>query len=99
MVKCYVARRSRRASFSEARYSVRLEPARRRQAERWETPDGETIVADLDPGIVGGCGPNLHRLVLARGTMRSTVAGALGGRDKSSNAAPPPRCAGAEKRP
>jgi hypothetical protein len=32
--------------------------------ERWETPDGATIVADLDPGIVGGYGPNLHRLVL-----------------------------------
>jgi Transposase IS66 family len=37
----------------------------RYRRERWETPDGETIVADLDPGIVGGYGPNLHRLVLA----------------------------------
>jgi hypothetical protein len=32
--------------------------------ERWETPDGETILADLDPGIIGGYSPNLHRLVL-----------------------------------
>src|SRR5712691_11267023 len=33
--------------------------------ERWETPEGKTIIAALDPGIVGGYGPNLHRLVLA----------------------------------
>jgi hypothetical protein len=33
--------------------------------ERWETPEGERIIADLDPGIVGGYGPNLHRFVLA----------------------------------
>ena len=33
--------------------------------ERWETPEGETIIAALDPGIVGGYGPNLHRFVLA----------------------------------
>ncbi len=33
--------------------------------ERWETPAGETIIAKLDPGIVGGYGPNLHRLILA----------------------------------
>jgi len=32
--------------------------------ERWETPEGETIVAELDPGIVGGYRPNLHRAVL-----------------------------------
>ena len=32
--------------------------------ERWETPDGETLVAPLDPGVVGGYGPHLHRLVL-----------------------------------
>jgi hypothetical protein len=32
--------------------------------ERWEAPDGATIIADLDPGIVGGYGPNLHRIVL-----------------------------------
>jgi len=37
----------------------------RYRRERWETPDGETIVANLDPGIVGGYGPNLNRLVLA----------------------------------
>ena len=29
--------------------------------ERWETPEGERIIAALDPGIVGGYGPNLHR--------------------------------------
>ena len=33
--------------------------------ERWETPEGERIIAALDPGIIGGCGPNLHRFVLA----------------------------------
>src|SRR5215468_5546950 len=33
--------------------------------ERWETPDGLRIIAELDPGIVGGYGPNLHRFVLA----------------------------------
>jgi hypothetical protein len=37
----------------------------RYRRERWETPDGETIIADLDPAIVGGYGPNLHRFVLA----------------------------------
>jgi hypothetical protein len=36
----------------------------RYRRERWETPDGKTIIADLDPAIVGGYGPNLHRLVL-----------------------------------
>jgi hypothetical protein len=37
----------------------------RYRRERWETPDGKTIIAELGPGIVGGYGPNLHRLVLA----------------------------------
>jgi hypothetical protein len=37
----------------------------RYRRERWETPDGRTIVAELHRGIVGGYGPNLHRLVLA----------------------------------
>ena len=37
----------------------------RYRRERWETPDGKTIIAELDPGIVGGYGPNLHRFVLA----------------------------------
>ncbi len=32
--------------------------------ERWETPDGKRLMAPLDGGIVGGCGPHLHRLVL-----------------------------------
>jgi hypothetical protein len=32
--------------------------------ERWATPDGRMVRADLPAGIVGGCGPQLHRLVL-----------------------------------
>jgi Transposase IS66 family len=32
--------------------------------ERWTTPDGRTVTADLPAGVVGGCGANLHRLVL-----------------------------------
>jgi hypothetical protein len=32
--------------------------------ERWETPDGETLIGPLAAGIVGGCGPHLHRFVL-----------------------------------
>ena len=32
--------------------------------ERWETPEGQTVIASLDPGIVGGYGPHLHRLIL-----------------------------------
>ncbi len=32
--------------------------------ERWETPAGERLIAPLDAGIIGGCGPHLHRLVL-----------------------------------
>jgi hypothetical protein len=37
----------------------------RYRRERWETPDGQMILAELDRGIVGGYGPNLNRLVLA----------------------------------
>jgi hypothetical protein len=37
----------------------------RYRRERWETPQGARIIAELDRGIVGGYGPNLHRLVLA----------------------------------
>jgi hypothetical protein len=37
----------------------------RYRRERWETPAGETLLADLAPGIVGGYGPNLQRFVLA----------------------------------
>jgi hypothetical protein len=37
----------------------------RYRRERWITPEGETIIAALAPGIVGGYGPNLHRLILA----------------------------------
>jgi Transposase IS66 family len=32
--------------------------------ERWQTPEGEAVVAELPPGVLGGCGPQLHRLVL-----------------------------------
>ncbi len=32
--------------------------------ERWGTPDGETLIAPLAGGIVGGCGPHLIRFVL-----------------------------------
>jgi hypothetical protein len=32
--------------------------------ERWETLDGQAILAELPPGVIGGCGPHLHRLVL-----------------------------------
>ena len=32
--------------------------------ERWETPDGQTLIAPLDQGIIGGYGPHLHRFVL-----------------------------------
>jgi Transposase IS66 family len=32
--------------------------------ERWATPDGRTVTADLPAGVVGGCGPKLHRMVL-----------------------------------
>jgi hypothetical protein len=33
--------------------------------ERWLTPDGETVLAPLPKGIVGGFGPELRRFVLA----------------------------------
>jgi len=33
--------------------------------ERWQTPDGKTLIAPLPAGIVGGCGPHLIQLVLA----------------------------------
>jgi hypothetical protein len=33
--------------------------------ERWETPDGERIVADLPRGIVGGFGPALRQFIAA----------------------------------
>jgi Transposase IS66 family len=32
--------------------------------ERWATPGGRTVTVDLPAGVVGGCGPRLHRLVL-----------------------------------
>ena len=36
----------------------------RYRRERWQTSDGKTIIAELNSGIVGGYGPNLHRFVL-----------------------------------
>src|SRR6059058_5049428 len=36
----------------------------RYRREHWETPDGKTLIAPLDPGIVGGYGPHLQRLIL-----------------------------------
>ena len=36
----------------------------RYRRERWETPDGERLIAPPPAGIVGGCGPHLHRLAL-----------------------------------
>jgi hypothetical protein len=32
--------------------------------ERWTTPDGRTVTADLPAGVMGGCGPHLQRMVL-----------------------------------
>src|SRR5262245_49283089 len=37
----------------------------RYRRERWVTPAGETIVAPLPTGILGGWGPNLRRFILA----------------------------------
>src|SRR5271156_405591 len=36
----------------------------RYRRERWGTPEGARLIALLPAGIVGGCGPHLHRLVL-----------------------------------
>ena len=38
----------------------------RYRRQRWLTPDGETVVAPLPPGIVGHFGPALRRFVLAQ---------------------------------
>ncbi len=37
----------------------------RYRRERWVLPSGETVVAPLPAGIVGGFGPELRRFVLA----------------------------------
>jgi Transposase IS66 family len=37
----------------------------RYRRERWVLPSGETVLAPLPAGIVGGCGPELRRFVLA----------------------------------
>ena len=39
--------------------------------ERWQTPDGKTLIAPLAAGIVGGCGPHLRRFVLGRFMFRA----------------------------
>jgi hypothetical protein len=43
--------------------AVKAEATRYRR-ERWEAADGERLIAPLPAGIVGGCGPHLHHLVL-----------------------------------
>ena len=43
--------------------ALKVETTRYRR-ERWETAEGERLIAPLPVGIVGGCGPLLHRLVL-----------------------------------
>jgi hypothetical protein len=57
---------SRRKGYEEiVVQDLALRPSvTRYRRERWETPDGQTLIAPLDPGIVGGYGPHLHRLVL-----------------------------------
>ena len=37
----------------------------RYRRQRWVTPTGETIMAPLPAGIIGGWGPNLRRFILA----------------------------------
>ena len=32
--------------------------------ERCETPEGQSILRRPSAGVIGGCGPHLHRLVL-----------------------------------
>jgi Transposase IS66 family len=45
---------------------LRLEVAVvRYRRERWETPEGERIVAALPPGIIGGFGPEARRFIAA----------------------------------
>jgi hypothetical protein len=36
----------------------------RYRRERWATPSGETVLAPVPAGIVGGCGPGLRRFLL-----------------------------------
>ena len=45
----------------------------RYRRERWVTPDGQTVVAPLPPGIVGGFGPALRRFVLAGHVQRQVT--------------------------
>ena len=45
-------------------HALGLDPSDRR--ERWLTPDGQTVLAPLPPGINGHFGPELRRFVLAQ---------------------------------
>ena len=38
----------------------------RYRRERWTTPDGQTVLAPLPPGVAGHFGPELRRFVLAQ---------------------------------
>jgi hypothetical protein len=49
-------------TVQDLRISARATLYRR---ERWETPEGERIVADLPTGIVGGFGPALRQFIAA----------------------------------
>uniref|UniRef100_UPI001FEAA03D IS66 family transposase n=1 Tax=Microvirga zambiensis TaxID=1402137 RepID=UPI001FEAA03D len=41
----------------------------RYKRERWVTPEGQTLIAPLPPGITGGFGPNVRRFCLALHTQ------------------------------
>ena len=51
-----------RTAVRDLRLSAEVVRYRR---ERWLTPSGETVVAPLPAGIVGGFGPELRRFALA----------------------------------
>lgn len=49
----------------------------RYRRERWRTPSGETIVAALPDGVVGGFGPALRRFILAGHIQGQVTSGRL----------------------